>query len=337
VLVHERFGTATVAAPGVVFDLAGARRERYERPGALPVVELGASLGEDLARRDFTVNAIALHLADGELTAWPGARDDLEARVLRVLHGGSFLDDPTRLLRLARYAARLGFRADPATDALAAAAVASGAVDTVTAPRLGAELRLLIREPLPEALVALERHGLGAAVLDPAFAVDPALVERAVALTPADARADLAALATTLPGSRDAAARLDALGFPAAERRVIARAAAGASDLAGVLDGDRALIETGEPLTDVDLWRALRSEPAEAVAVAGAVGDAAMATRWLGDVRHRRLQITGDDIVAAGLYGPPVGQALERATEAMLAGRARTREQQLAAALGGGA
>ena len=320
VLVHERFGTATVEGPGTVFDLAGARRERYERPGALPEVQLGASLGEDLARRDFTINAIALHLVDGELTAWPGAREDLEAGVLRVLHGGSFVDDPTRLLRLARYAARLGFEPEPETDALAAAAVAGGAVETVTGPRLGAELRLLVREPLPGALLALERHGLGAAVLGPAFAVDAGTVERTLDLTPPDARADLAALAACLTrGDRAAlAAALDRLGFPAGERRVLVAAA-----------GHRAL----EPLDDVALWRRLRVVPAEVVAVAGALGDAAAARRWLGDLRHRRLEINGDDLVAAGLSGPPVGEALDRATEAMLAGRAPTREAQLAAAL----
>src|SRR5919201_6392615 len=144
VVVHERFGTATVTADGYAFDLAGARRERYPRPGALPEVTLGATLEEDLRRRDFTVNAIAARLADGALTELPGAREDLRAGVVRVLHDRSFLDDPTRLLRLARYAARLRFAPDPATDALAAAAV--GDVDTVSGERLGAELRLVMPE-----------------------------------------------------------------------------------------------------------------------------------------------------------------------------------------------
>ena len=92
-----------------------------------------------------------------------------------------------------------------------------------------------------------------------------------------------------------------------------------------------------EPLSesdDVALWRRFRREPPEVAAVAGARGDAAAARRWLEDVRHRRLAINGDDIVAAGLDGPAVGEALDRATEAMLAGRADTREEQLAAALG---
>src|SRR4051794_20899435 len=116
--VHERFGTATVRTGNFAFDLAGARRETYARPGALPDVQLGATLREDLARRDFTVNALAVSLGDGTLTAWPGARADLEAGVLRVLHDGSFADDPTRMLRLVRYAARLGFAAGPHTAAL---------------------------------------------------------------------------------------------------------------------------------------------------------------------------------------------------------------------------
>ena len=311
VLVHDRFGTATVTAPEATFDLAGARRERYERPGALPEVELGASLREDLERRDFTVNAIALHLADGELTWLPGAEEDLRAGRLRVLHDDSFRDDPTRLLRLARYAARLGFEPEERTDRLAAEAVAGGAVDTITGSRMGAELRLLLQEPQPAALLALERHGLGRALLGESFTPDQAAIATAEALWPGG----LAALAATLAGPVD----LDRLAFPAHERDVVARAAA------------------APPLADTDdagLWRRFRREPPEVAAVAGARGDVASARRWLDTVRHRRLAIDGNDIVAAGLEGPAVGAALDRAMEAMLEGRADTREEQLAAALG---
>jgi tRNA nucleotidyltransferase (CCA-adding enzyme) len=318
VVVHDRFGTATVDAPEATFDLAAARRERYERPGALPDVELGASLQEDLARRDFTVNAIALHLTDGALTCQAGAREDLAARRLRVLHDGSFRDDPTRLLRLARYAARLGFEPDPHTDGLAAAAVAGGALETVSGSRLGAELRLLAREPQPAALAELERHGLGMALLGPGFAADPDLVARAAALTPRDGDAGLAALAATLVGADDVAAALDRLAFPAYERETVAAAAA-AAPLHGA--------------SDVELWRRFRNARPEVVAVAGALGDPAAAQRWLNDLRGRRLAIDGHDIVAAGLEGPAVGAALEAATEAMLDGRAPGREEQLAAAL----
>ena len=99
VVAHERFGTATVRAPAASFDVVSARTESYERPGALPDVRPGASIEEDLRRRDFAVNAIALRLADGEEIAFPGAREDLAAGRLRVLHPRSFEDDPTRLHR----------------------------------------------------------------------------------------------------------------------------------------------------------------------------------------------------------------------------------------------
>ena len=326
VIAHERFGTATVSVPGATFDLASARRERYERPGALPEVELGATLREDLERRDFTVNAIALHLADGELIWVPRAHEDLDARRLRVLHDRSFIDDPTRLLRLVRYAARLGFEPEERTDKLAAEAIAGGALDTVTGSRLGAELRLLLREPQPAAaLMGLERHGLGRALLGDAFAPD----ERRIAVAH-ELGGPLAALASTLAGAGDLVPVLDRLAFPAAAREAVARAAAGAPHLADAIDAH----EAGEPITDADLWRTLRREPPEAVAAAGALGPAEAARRWLDDVRYRRLAIDGHDLVDAGLNGPAVGEALDRAMEAMLEGRADTREEQLAAALG---
>ena len=316
VLEHERFGTATVRGAGTEFDIAGARRETYPRPGALPEVTLGARLEDDLARRDFTVNTLAVRLADGTLTGLPGAREDLDAGRLRVLHDASFADDPTRLLRLARYAGRLGFSPEPHTAALAGAAVASGVLDTVTGERLGAELRLLAREPQPAALRALERHGLGAALL-PGFALDDALVERALALRPDDARADLVALGAAL---RDAGpelpARLRALGFPAADAAALVAAAT-----VGPVPG---------PPSRADL--VLRRLPVEAAVVAAAAGSEA-ALDWLQRARHQRLAITGDDLLAAGLQGPAVGRALAAARAALLDGAAPDRASQLAAAL----
>ena len=179
--MHDRFGTAVVRSQAATFDVVTARTETYAEPGALPDVRPGATIEEDLGRRDFTVNAIALRIADGALAEWPGARADLGAGVLRVLHERSFEDDPTRLLRMARYGARLGFEPDPDTDALAAAAT----VETVSGGRLGSELRLLLREPQPAALLALERHGLGRAVVHPAFRVDARLVTAALGPVPA--------------------------------------------------------------------------------------------------------------------------------------------------------
>jgi tRNA nucleotidyltransferase (CCA-adding enzyme) len=291
--VHDRFGTATVSSDGFAFDLASARRESYPRPGALPEVTLGASLDEDLARRDFTVNAMAMRLTDGQVTAWPGAQEDLRGRILRVLHERSFSDDPTRILRLLRYSARLGFEPDPGTDALIDPALFA----TVSGDRLGRELRLLLEEPHPATQLA--RHDIGKALLGDAF--------RPVDID-ASPLAKLAACCTEIP---ELAQRLDELGFTAHDRKIVAAAAKAPA----------------VPDSDAGLWRAFHRLPPEAAEVAGA-------HRWLDDVRHRTLAITGDDLVAAGLTGAAVGEALERATVAMLDGRAPDRESQLAAALG---
>jgi tRNA nucleotidyltransferase (CCA-adding enzyme) len=321
-VVHERFGTATAAGE---VNVAAARRERYERPGALPDVELGVPLAEDLARRDFSVNAIAVRLSDGRLEAVPGALEDLAARRLRALHERSFLDDPTRLLRLVRYGARLRFQIEQQTRLWAFTAVADGALATVTGSRLGGELRLLLCEPQPTAVCGLEGLRLGPPLL-PGFRVDPDLVERAQRLTPADARADLVALAACCldAGAAELAERLDRLEFTARERDVAVAAATRARSLAPVMGGmDRPSA----------LWALLRREAPETVALAGALGAPEAARRWLSELRGARLAIDGDDLLAAGLSGPAIGRALDAAMGAALDGEAGDREAQLAVAL----
>ena len=150
--VHERFGTATVRDGDCRWDLAAARAEEYARPGALPDVR-AAAITTDLRRRDVTVNAIALDLGSGELRAADHALDDLAGGRLRVLHDASFRDDPTRLWRIARYAARLGFTLEPHTAKLAAEAVAAGVAERVSGARIGNELRLALTEPDPVAAI----------------------------------------------------------------------------------------------------------------------------------------------------------------------------------------
>src|SRR5215207_4479269 len=222
--VHDRFGTATVVAAGHVYDLATARAETYAAPGALPDVRPG-TLEEDLLRRDFTVNAVAV-ASDGRVAAAPGAFEDLDARVLRVLHAGSFVDDPTRLLRLVRYATRLGFAPHPDTAALAESALASGALATVTPTRVGSELRLLLREPsaVPALawVAAWEGMRLGVALF-----LDEVVVERALELLPPDGRRDLLVLAAAVRSvpSPALAIWLDALGFAARDRDTVVAAA----------------------------------------------------------------------------------------------------------------
>ena len=139
---HERFGTATVRAGTLAFDIAATRSETYPEPGALPVTE-PAGLGEDLGRRDFAINAMAAALQGDELGHLHdphGGSADLDARVVRVLHDRSFIDDPTRLLRAVRYEVRLDFKMDEPTEELAREAARRKALATVSGPRIRDEL-----------------------------------------------------------------------------------------------------------------------------------------------------------------------------------------------------
>ena len=152
VKTHTRFGTAIlVVPPGRKIDLATARSEAYERPGALPVVAAGG-IREDLERRDFTINSMAVRINErgfGELLDFHGGRDDLDAGVLRVLTDRSFEDDPTRILRGVRFASRFGFEFEATSERLLRDCVRAGGVATVSGERLMNEIVLILREPTP--------------------------------------------------------------------------------------------------------------------------------------------------------------------------------------------
>ena len=311
--VHDRFGTATVTVDGWNVDVATARAERYPRPGALPEVSVPAPLTEDLVRRDFTVNAIALR-PDGEVLAFPGALDDLLTRRLTVLHPSSFRDDPTRLYRLARYEARLGFGVDHETEGLAREAFAAGAPATAGAARIGNEVLLLLAEEPEVAIRGLELlRSLGAEGLE----VDRELLRRAVALLPDGLPHGPLLLAAVCGGIPD--------GWHVENPGPVLDAAADPAALAGEM---RAAVKPS------DLHRVLRRRTAEAAALAGAHGAEPQARSWFDDIRHVKLEIRGEDLVAAGIPpGPEIGARLEAALRKRLDDGVSGREAELAAAL----
>lgn len=156
--VHERFGTAEIEVDERRIDLARARTETYPRPGALPEIT-PAEIEEDLARRDFTINAMAVDLAEPDRLLDPfGGMSDLREGLLRPLKPGSFKEDPTRVLRAARYATRFGFSLEPtALDQIPEADLSS-----VSHDRLVSELQRFLDEDLsPEALELLHEWGVG--------------------------------------------------------------------------------------------------------------------------------------------------------------------------------
>ena len=294
-VVHERFGTASVRLDGLDVDLATARSESYPRPGALPEVRPG-TLAEDLARRDFTINAMAVPLAgDGALHDPHGGALDLSAGVLRVLHDASFADDPTRALRAARYAARLDFTLDPHTEGLLRAAD----LDTVSAQRVEAELRRIATEARPERAIAL---AVGWGLL----------------AVPAN---DLALLGQAL-------ATLGTAPWPALTSPAEVVVAVVSGDLAA--SHELAMTSPAGPADAVEVAHGHGGTTLLLARAAGADWVQDYATDW----RHVRLDISGDDLLAEGVeQGPAIGRGLRAALRARLEGEAPEREQQLRVAL----
>jgi tRNA nucleotidyltransferase (CCA-adding enzyme) len=328
---YERFGTATVETPISTYNFATTRQESYDEPGALPRVT-PASLAEDLGRRDFAINAMAVGLTGddlGHLYDPYGGVADMDAGVVRVLHERSFLDDPTRLLRALRYATRLGFALDPETERLAREAVAADALSTVSGARIRDELMDLLRETdAPsgiERMRDLEVHSALHPDLDP----DPELVaSAALGATAIGADRAIAALAALIG---EAPEKLDLwlgdLHLLAEERDTAARAARVAPRIAMTLrerehspSGLRALLGR-EPLEALALALALRA-PSEPV------------LRWISDLRPVQLEISGADLLAAGLpEGPALGRALDETLNRKLDGLVSGRDAELETAL----
>jgi len=348
--LHERFGTALVRSETADVDLATMRAESYSVPGALPDVSPGTP-EEDLARRDFTVNAIALGLAGehaGRIRAADGALADLAERRLAVLHYGSFRDDPTRILRLARYASRMlefGFRVDDYTAALAEEALREGALRTVSGERLGAEARLAMRERDSVASLAeFERMGILAA-WEPGVSFDAGATRIALQLLPIDG-----SVTVTLAGALllELCEYLDKEDTEPAIRGFLhdlaLPAGIGERVFGVAVTASVAIMRMARSDTTSDILEVTIGAPVEAMALAGGVCEIddgpdsygkRLAEEWIDDRRHVKLEVTGEDLIAAGVpEGPEVGVRLEESYRLLLEERiAPGRESELKAAL----
>lgn len=326
VVAHPRFGTASVRGAGFRVDLASARGETYERPGALPRVE-PAAIEDDLARRDFTINAMAVRLTEpaGELLDPFGGAADLEAKKIRVLHDRSFQDDATRMLRAARYAARLGFEIDAGTQRLIRRDLSY--LDTVSGARLRQELVLTFREQRSiEAVVLLQRLGILAAV-HPSLALDDTVVLPWREAVAGERLADVAELGFCLlcRCEREADAdsvsrRLHLTGAIEGALRDFVRARDAFAKLAPSGAPPSLVVETLEPLRPAAVWAA-------GIVEGGAAKT--MAESFLRHWRRVRPILRGDDLLALGVApGPEVGRAMRQLRAAKLDGRVEGRRQE---------
>lgn len=332
VTTHARFLTASIALDdGAAIDVVTARSETYEAPAALPAVT-PAPLAADLRRRDFALNAIALRLAPepAALEDPCGGINDLGRRCLRVLHDESFRDDPTRILRGLRFAARFGFAFEAQTERLARAALAAGALDGLSAERLRGELERTFEsvERIPAVLERCAALGLLPALdRDLAFSVgDPVLAGSVAAAGALDFGA--AGLAPPRPfwlallWLAGSAPRL-------ARERLAGRLALAPTERHRLVEAPERIERLGAQWTHGggpaphEVERALRDLGSEELALLAASGP--VARRWvardLAELRRFELGIRGAHLVAAGMTpGPWIGRALEATRAARLDG-----------------
>src|SRR2546427_674878 len=337
--IFDRFATALVVFPdGLKRDVATARRESYAHPTALPTVR-PSSIKDDLYRRDFTINALAIRLNAshfGELVDFYGGQRDLEAKTIRVLHACSFVDDPTRVFRAIRFEQRFGFRIEKHTLALLKEAAASDLVRRLSGPRLRNEVMRLLSEQAParairrmaefdllrflHADLALTSH-LAGLLLDlgkslawwtkrfPRRPLDRALVYFMGLLDGLSASAtDSVAKRLALPGEQ-------------ANKISLAK-----RHLAPAL---RSLARHRSPKPS-ETHRALANLPNEAlvllIAKARSKGIAHLVSDYLTTQQHVKRSLNGTDLKALGLKpGPIYKKILDRLLEARLNGEVKTK------------
>jgi tRNA nucleotidyltransferase (CCA-adding enzyme) len=325
---HGRFGTATLRGDSFTVDFARTRRESYPRPGALPDVEPAAIL-DDLARRDFTMNAMALRLTApaGELIDPFGGAADIEARLVRVLHEESFRDDATRMLRACRYATRFGFALEPSTLSLLRRD--REFMDTVSGARLRRELELTFREDCaPEAALLARRLRVLQAV-HPLLQIGIGVARRWRLALEGPRFADVAELGfgvVTACSNLDEAAQLASrLHLTRRQEQVVRGTVRLFAQLAKLDERGLSVSET---------VAILEREPPAAVWALGVKSSGRVARRcleYLRTWRRVRPSLDGRDLQAMGLAaGPRIGEALARLRRARLDGEVTTADDERA-------
>ena len=294
-------------------DIATARKERYRKPGALPAVTAGR-LKDDLLRRDFSINALALDLLDGTLHDPARGQADLTGRVVRVLHDRSFIDDPTRIFRATRLAARLGFTIEAHTAELIRSAIETEALKAISKERIWREVFLAMDEAEAPAILAdLSSRG----ALQVLFGHRPSddLLPRLEAIHAQLAQSEDLDRYVLYTGAllRGDASPIDFEGSGFSQRRArsiveIANDVPRLEEALGAANGER------------DRFRIYRTvSPEMLTVIASEVPEETIHIQRYRDYEKFRLPLRGNDLEVPG--GPHVAKALEQTREAVFNGR----------------
>ncbi|MBN1192948.1 MAG: CBS domain-containing protein [Coriobacteriia bacterium] len=342
VKVHRRFGTAVLVwSKTLHVDITSARTEYYQRPGALPTVER-SSLRQDLFRRDFSINAMAVCLNPecfGQIADPFGGLFDLERGVLRTLHSLSFVEDPTRIMRAARFEKRFGFAVDPASEALLRQAVEMAMLEEVSGARLREELLDIIDEDVPADILA-RLHEMGAlgGLLPEGVKVQKAIADvRACATAYEELKLSFkrmprrrTTLIAAIAGSAEKAEADRWCRWLRFGREYAEPALAAAERATGLLArlGDRRKIRPSR------LYFMLETLPAETLVYLWAIGGRTVRKRveeFLRVLASMRPAVSGEDLIELGLEpGPAFAAILAQARADRLDGKVEGREAELA-------
>jgi tRNA nucleotidyltransferase (CCA-adding enzyme) len=339
---HRRFGTAVIVVPrGFHIDVATSRAEYYTRPGALPTVER-SSLRQDLLRRDFTINAMSARLDPecfGAIADPFGGLADLRDGIVRVMHALSFIDDPTRVLRAARFEVRYGFSMDEHSRELAVRAVELGVLSEVSGARIRDELYDILDESAPLAVLG-RLDELGALPALAPEGVTPAqLLSGLIGCTDA-----LVGFAPRLRWSCDARAVFVACIANSGDRgagvrwirhlrigRDVAEAALALSARGHVV---ARTLRDRRGMRDSRLFRLLDPLPREALVCLWGGGDVLVRERierYALELSQLRMSVSGRDLISMGAEpGERFSAILAQARDDLLDGRATGRAAELA-------
>jgi tRNA nucleotidyltransferase (CCA-adding enzyme) len=308
-----QFLTYKITADGLPeIDIATARKERYRSPGAMPTVTAGR-LKDDLLRRDFSINAMAIDLTTGEIHDPAGGERDLAAMAVRVLHDQSFLDDPTRIFRAVRLATRLGFSLEADTARLLDRAVAEGALASIARERIWRELFFAFEEEsAPNSIAALSAAGvlevlIGKRPYDRDLEPRLQRTARALAGTPLDKQ--VMYTAALLHGDASPV-DLEGSGFSLKRARNVVQLA---NELPRFTDA------LSESKSDHQRFRLFKHASPEMLSiVAAAVPEEQENVTRFQEFQSFKLPLRGNDLEVP--LGPHVAKALERTREAVFTG-----------------
>lgn len=340
-IIHKDFGTATLnLGENFKLDIATSRREFYPCPASLPRVE-PAPLKEDLFRRDFTVNAMAISINPpdfGRLIDFFGGRRDLRERKVRVLHSRSFIDDPTRIFRAIRFEQRYSFHIEKTTERLIKIALEEGVFQLLSGKRIKEELIQILEEDKPEKNICrMQQLGLFE-VIQPGICLTLSkekLLDRLVdaiaryeVLTAEKSKRWLIRLSVLLEGLTKEEIRdfCNRYSFTREEREAIFASSKRAKEIVEKLS-----VPEMKPSS---VYYLLKSYPPEALVLAMAMAENEIVEKrvvlYLSHLQRVELEITGDDLKRMGYKpSPEFSRILEKTKRAKLDGLVRTIEEEI--------